>query len=486
MLPSRIVGRIRHLFPNLREVTAEVEPAGTGEEDLEFVVERGRTLGHLASRLREYLSGRQSHVLWWDVYNWFAGAPHSREGLEMVRRGLFSRNTDDGLSPEVAREFYGQSLLAGVSGIEQFNSCPFAYFLAYGLRLRERLNYRVTPPDMGQFLHAALRIFAERVGRDSLDWGGLDPEAVAGLAGEIVDSLAPRLQDEILLSSARYRHLVTRLRRRLIRSASVLAAQAGRGSFRPVALEVRFGPGGPLPPVSVSLPEGRTLEITGRIDRVDACRCEKGSYLIVIDYKSGFNDIDLAGVYHGVGIQLPAYLDVALAGSELLAGEEAHPGGILYFTVADPVISSPGPVTAVEAEKMIMRRLRMRGLVLADPDLVKRIDSQLERHSDVIPVKLTGAGEFYKNSPVVPEERFSLLRKHLRRVYRKAGSDIFSGQAGIQPVKIRDHTACRFCRFGAVCRFDPALPENRYRTAPAMDNDRIWQAMSQSGGGEDE
>lgn len=487
MLPSRIVGRIRDIMPGVPECPVAAEPAGTGDQDLEFVAGKGIALGYLACRMREFLWGKESHGLWWDVYNWYAGDPFSRENLKTVLSGLFYRNVERGLSPAVAGKFYGPRLLAGVSGIEEFSSCPFAYFLSHGMKLRERIHYKVTPPDMGQFLHAALKAFAERLRRDSLDWGRLDREAVTVLAGEIVDALAPRLQNEILFSSARYRHLLARLKRRLERSASVLAHQSGRGQFRPVALEVKFGPGGGLPPVVVELPGGAAMEITGRIDRVDACGLDNENRIVVIDYKSGFKDIDLAGIYHGVNIQLPAYLDVAVENSARLTGREGRPGGIFYFTVADPVISTQGPLPPGEAEKMIRKKLRMKGLVLADHGLIRLMDAEMGRRSEVIPVSLTARGDFHKNSPVLSEEQFRLLGTHLRNVYRKVGRQIFSGQAGIRPIKVKNRPACGFCRFRAVCQFDPALPENSYRIAPALDNDRIWRKMSGAPeGGDDE
>ncbi|MCL6610905.1 MAG: helicase-exonuclease AddAB subunit AddB [Peptococcaceae bacterium] len=484
MLPSRIVGRIKELLPRVRECPAAADPPGTGEEDLEFVVEKDITLGYLACRMREFLSGKENTDLWWDVYNWYAGGRSSREDLGMVLAGLFYKNAERGLSPAVAGALYGPRLSVGVSGIEEFSSCPFAHFLSRGMKLRERLHYRVTPPDMGEFLHSALRMLADRLRRDSLDWGGLDRETVSRLAGEIVEAAAPRLQNEILLSSARYRHLLTRLRRRLERSALVLAEQARRGRFRPVAVEVKFGPGGTLPPVSVNLPGGRELEITGRIDRVDACRLDRENRIVVIDYKSGFKDIDLAGIYYGINIQLPAYLDVAVENSALLTGREGRPGGIFYFTVADPLIRSSGPLAAGEVEKRIRKKLRMRGFILADHELIKLMDAEMDGSSGILPVSLTARGEFRKNSPVLSGDQFRLLGRHLRNLYRRVGRQIFSGRAAIEPIKIKNRTACRFCAFKPVCRFDPALPGNRYRIAAVLDDAQIWQKVQnfQEGG----
>lgn len=483
MLPSRIVHRIRELMPGVPECPVAVEPSGTGEEDMEFVAERTRTMGYLACRLREYLSGKDNHQLWWDVYNWYMTNEEPGDGFDMVRRGLFHRNRENGLPPELAVQIFGPKLRAGISAIERFCACPFAHLMAHGLKLRERQHYRLTPPDMGQFFHTALKLFAERLRQEALDWGQLNRGTVARLMGEIVDKTVPRLQNEILLSSARYRYLVTRLKRRLTRSAMVLAEHARRGRFRPAAVELGFGPGQALPPVKIPLPGGRTVEIAGRIDRVDVCRWEKGNHIVVIDYKSGFNDIDLTGVYYGVNIQLPAYLDVAVANWELIAGEQALPGGVFYFTVADPVIKTEGPVSDHEAEKRVLKKLKLRGLVLADPDLVRLLDGEIGRYSDIIPVALNARGDFYKNSPVVTGEHFMLLGTYLRELYRRVGRSVYSGQAGIQPIKLKKYNSCNYCRFRPICQFDPLLPENRYRIPPVMENEQVWEKISTVVGG---
>ncbi|MHB8157358.1 MAG: PD-(D/E)XK nuclease family protein, partial [Desulfocucumaceae bacterium] len=478
LIPSRIISRLRELLPGLKEKVVAVEPSGGGEEELEFVAGSGRTLGYLSSRLREYLSGKENHPLWWDVYNWYTRDTASGDILKIVREGLFQKNIEKSISPALVKRFYGGKLKASVSRIERFNSCPFSHFLAYGLKIRERLHYKLTPPDMGEFFHLGLRLFAERVVRESLDWSSLDRITVGRMTGEIVDQIAPGLQNEILLSTARYRYMVTRLKRRLARAAATLAEHYARGKFRPVGLEVKFGPNEILPPVVIRLQGGQTLEIRGRIDRVDACRWEKGNHLLVVDYKSGYKSIDLADIYYGVNIQLPAYLDVAVANSRLLTGEQGRPGGIFYFTVTDPVIRSQGPLPPEEAERQVLKRLRMKGMVLADRDVVMLIDSKMERSSDIIQVAVNAGGGFHKNSPVLTENQFEVLGKHLGSLYERAGKSIFSGEVGIEPFKIKGFMPCRYCKFKAVCMFDTTLPENRPRLGQCQDNETIWQRMS--------
>lgn len=479
LAPSRIIQRICELLPGMVQQTAAVEPGG-GEDDLSFVAEGGRTLGCLAAGIREYLAGAGIHPLWWDVYNWYVQEDSFQDRLALIRKGIFYENNEDNLPSRLTGMLYGDRLRLGVSEIESFNACPFAHFLKYGIKLKERLHYKLTPPDTGEFFHLALKEFALCVVQETSGWGKLNRDEIARLADEIITVISPRLQNEILLSTARYRYMTARFKRRLIRSAEVLNEHFRRGKFRPVALEIGFGPGEKLPPVRVTLPGGKAMEITGRIDRIDACSPEEGNYIIVIDYKTGFSRLDLKDIYYGINVQLPAYLGVAADNSVFLTGRRCSPAGIFYFTVADPLINLPGPVEPQEAAKMILKKLKLKGMLLADRDVVGMIDAELERHSDIIQVSVNAAGQFYKNNPAVPAAQFDFLRGYLKKIYRQVGKRIFSGEVGIRPIKRKKYTACDYCRFKSVCRFDSRVAENRYRIMPEMDSRVIWQKMAQA------
>ena len=60
----------------------------------------------------------------------------------------------------------------------------------------------------------------------------------------------------------------------------------------------------------LNLEDGKKIEITGKIDRIDrAPYGEEGKALRIIDYKSSSKNIDLNEVYAGLQIQLLTYLD---------------------------------------------------------------------------------------------------------------------------------------------------------------------------------
>ncbi len=483
--PSPVVRRVRELFPGLRERFWAQEPGSAGIDDLEFVTPSGRCLTYLAGRLRDAFAGREIDPLWWDVYNWFV-QNHTGHLFRLVMQSLFYENREARLDIEVSRRLYGKPFKTSVSGLEKYYSCPYSHFLAYGLRLKERDVFRLEAPDMGQFFHAALKMFAQRLKERGIDWGQIGPDECNKLVAQVVDELAPRLQSEILLSSARHRYLTGKLKRVVQRSALVLTEHARRGAFRPVGLELSFGMEGGLKGVTFKLPGGGEMILRGVIDRLDAAdAAEDKVYLRVIDYKSGYTDLKLCDVWHGLKLQLLAYLEVALRYAGELAGKDGLPGAVLYFRLDDPLIKTGGEkVGEDEIRQRLLRELKMKGLLLADQDLVKKLDDRAGSSSDLVPVGIKSDNTFTANSSVVDGSGFELLLALLRDRVAGAGADILAGAKDINPYRKGNHKACRFCRYKPVCRFDPLLPGNTYRVIkPEKDSVVLERIRREYGGG---
>ncbi|TEB17302.1 ATP-dependent helicase/deoxyribonuclease subunit B [Pelotomaculum sp. FP] len=485
IMPSQVLARVRELLPGVEERIWPVEPDPSLQNDLEFVTNKERSLSYLASRIREARSGIPINPLWWDVYSWFAGGSHKAD-CARVLAGLFYSNREGRLPAGLGRLLYGRPLRTSVSGVEKFRACPFAHFLSHGLKLRERAEFKLDAPDVGQFFHAALKLFGDRVSGQGIEWGQLTLEQCRNMAGEVVDLLAPRLQSEILLSSARSRYITGKLRRIVQRAAQVLCEHSRRGRFQPVGLELYFGPDGDLPAVTFTLRDGSEMLLTGRIDRIDAVQEEGGVYLRVIDYKSGKITIDLPDIYHGLRLQLLAYLDVALLHAQKLVGGEGLPGAVLYFRIHDPLVKTDGGIPQEgELEKKLLQELRMTGMVLADPRVVKLMDDGLGAESDLIPVRIKKDGAFAARSAVLTAEQFELLRAFLRAQLISAGSDIVDGVVDIAPLRRGTIRSCRYCPFKPVCQFDILIEGNTYKNVPLEDRETIWRKLAREARGGD-
>ena len=140
--------------------------------------------------------------------------------------------------------------------------------------------------------------------------------------------------------------------------------------------------------------DGSKLFLQGRIDRVDGAKGEKGYFLRILDYKSGYSNLSLLEIFYGLKLQLLAYLDVVLAQGHHLVQGEVKPGGIFYFSVQDPMIAGEGPLEPAEVEEKILRELKMKGYMLKDAEVVRLMDREIQGHSTLVNVALTKDGEF--------------------------------------------------------------------------------------------
>lgn len=125
---------------------------------------------------------------------------------------------------------------------------------------------------------------------------------------------------------------------------------------------------------------------------MDALKTEDGTYLRIVDYKSGSKDFKLSDVFYGLQIQLITYLDALWENGEMNEDNPIIPGGMLYFKIDDPIIRGSGRMTEEEIEKAIMKQLKMRGLLLADVKLIREMDRGIEGASMIIPATVNKDG----------------------------------------------------------------------------------------------
>jgi len=478
LAPSPVIQRLKKIFPGLAEVFLPVYPPGGEDGDLHYVAGAERTLTYLAVQLRECRSSGNLEPLWRSVYNWFIKQPLYRDRCENAFSGLFYKNNEGPLKKELSLSLFGNPLVTGVSRLERYYSCPFAHFLTYGLKLKERAVFKLERPDLGEFYHTCLKLLVEKSLQGKQDLKNLDSEQCKQIAGGIVSEVAPTLRDEILLSSSRYRYLTTRLQRTVERAIYSLSMHAGRSAFKPAAAEISFGRLGQFPALELPVSGDLKMELHGRIDRIDTAEWGTSHYLRVVDYKSSPVDLNLVKIFCGLQLQLLIYLDAAIHFAGCLIGVEALPAGAFYFNVSDPVTAVSKRPEPGEIETLTAKKLKMRGLVLAEPGVIQLMDNQVKGLSDLIPAGLKKDGGLYNSPSLVTIKQLTALRDFLRKLAAAAGKKILGGSAEIKPYRYKTQTACAYCEYKPVCLFDPLLPENKYRWIPALAREYIWKLLS--------
>ncbi|GGG56187.1 ATP-dependent helicase/deoxyribonuclease subunit B [Paenibacillus radicis (ex Gao et al. 2016)] len=483
LLPSEVIRQVKQLFPGIpvSEANGEPTPGMAEKEQRSYIAHPNRTLSHLITELRAWRQGAEIAPFWWDLYNWYAIRPQWQDKLSLLAASLGFSNQEEALTVDTARQLYGEHLKASVSRMERFVSCPFQHFAIHGLKLRERQQYRLEAPDMGQLFHAALSRLAGGLGTR---FGSMAESDIRAEAAKTVDELAPRLQSQILLSSGRFQYIARKLKEIVAQAAVMLSEHARRAQFQPVGLEVDFGPEGTLPSLVIPLADGRSMEIIGRIDRVDAAETEQGLLLRVLDYKSSATQLRLEEVAHGLSLQMLTYLDVLITHASEWLGQPASPAGVLYFHVHNPLLAVSNGISGAEVNAKLLKRFKLRGLVTAEAETVRLMDDQLDTgYSELLPVALKRDGGFYSSSSVVTDGQWDVLRSSVRRTIARIGTDIGCGKVSIEPYRLGTKSPCQYCDYKPVCHFDPLFDGNSYVKLSKPVGEDVWRQLE---GEEDE
>ncbi len=479
LMPSAYIKRMTDLFPDCHQHYYMTDPAELLEEEqLEYVDNPKTSLAFLTSQLQLKKRNYPIYDFWWDIYNFYLQNDQWRSGALKVFSSLHYENRTARLGEETSSDLYGENIQASVSRMELFHGCPFSHFSQHGLKLRERQIFRLEAPDIGDLFHAALKYITETVTSQKRSWSDMTREQCEILAQEAVEILAPKLQNEILLSTNRHSYIKRKLEQIISRASFILSEHAKSSGFSPIGLELGFGPKGDLPSLSFPLKNGGKMELVGRIDRVDKAEEGNGTFLRIIDYKSSAKDLNVNEIYYGLALQMITYLDIIIAHSNQLIGTEADPAGVLYFHVHNPMISASRMLTLEDIEQEIFKKFKMNGLLLGDENVIRMMDQTLDTgDSAIISAGFKKDGTISKRSKVASKQEFDYLRHYVRNVYKKTGNNIMEGNVDISPYKMKDKTPCTFCSFKSVCQFDESLDSNDYRNLDLKQKDDVLELI---------
>lgn len=388
-----------------------------------------------------------------------------------------------GIGREAAKELYGSVLHGSVTRMEGYAACAYAHFLSHGLELKKRREYELDFADMGNLFHSSIDMFFSEVRDRGMDFRNIGDKERRALVRSVVDKVSLEYRNTIMKSSARNSYLEKKVEKITDRTIRALIYQIQKGDFEPEEFEVDVT-------TRIPLKGGEMLNLRGRIDRLDVFEDEGKVYVKIMDYKSGSTSFDLALLYHGLQLQLVVYMDAALAREKRkFPGKETVPAGIFYYHIDDPVLDRPESGSAEAVEAGILKKLRMNGLVNSSLDVIKHMDREIEKESDVIPVALKdGLVQEYKSS-VAGGDRFKYLSGFVNKSLKVMGEEILDGNTVVNPYKQGNKTACDYCPYHSICGFDLKTTGFGFRKFKSMKAEAIWEEIEKEGGaadGEDE
>lgn len=458
--PSYVINRILNIFPKLQ--IKEYEP----EQQLETVD------GVLRYLVRHHGETEQQGI-WNTLATLLKEEGHQKE-LAALAGGLQYSNQVHAIDVETVKLLYGNELMQSVSRLETFAKCNFAYFLKYGLGLKERELYKIDVRNIGNILHQVMeKVFVKVKNTCRNDWENLSDgdrdQMVADALKEAADENAGAFFEEY----ARNQYMYSMLFRMAKRSVKTLQQHLKLGTMKPGMIEKNFdAKADGVDAYMFQLDSGMEMFLCGKIDRVDVEEDKDTVYMKVVDYKSSSKDLKLDQILSGLQLQLCTYSAVAYEiEKQIYPDKQIRLAGMLYYGFDDPVVEmeqleieqdEQGArfVYSEEIEKKRLESLKMKGFVNANPAVIDKMD---QTRTTTLPVKLDKEGQPKASDHILPEPALKRLMEITRENIRKLGNQIANGQIDISPVRDGTKTACEYCDFQAICRFDPKYGGNNYK-----------------------
>ncbi|MBO4915741.1 MAG: PD-(D/E)XK nuclease family protein [Oscillospiraceae bacterium] len=397
--------------------------------------------------------------------------------MEIMRRAAcYLRGS---LSPEGVQAIYGKRLSLSASKIDKARSCHFAYFMEYGLRARERTSAQFDAPQMGTFVHDVLENTLSEAGRrGGIKTIGADElrKITRSKIKEYIDRELPDLEKK----TARFRYLFRRLCESTYRIMDEVADELKESDFEPLYFELEFGPNGQLPSITFEERES-SVQVVGKVDRVDGWLNDGKLYLRVVDYKTGKKSFDLAELRYGLGLQMLLYLfALEREGSGLFGAGEIVPAGVLYTPAKDEIISLSRNSDVQTIRSEMQKLLRRSGMVLNDDKVLVAMEHSALTEPQRLPisVKTDKKGNSTLSGNLATAEQLGHLSLYVEKLIKDIARETASGNIDADPfVRDANDNACRFCPSAAACHFEPGRGRDHYEYILKTGTAEFWSAV---------
>ena len=461
---SSLIKKMRRLFENLKEDSDVVEKRYE-------ITNENASFENALENYRNYLDGENIGEKWEHTIRYF----YNKDSIKLNRilSGKDYTNKADKLSKENVEKLYGKRLYTTISRLENYRRCPFSFHLNYGLKLKEKNELKIQTVDTGSFMHEVIDELFRRMEENEIDVDVLTDEDIKKLVDDIVNQMLISSRYYLFTSSEKYKLLTRRLKKVVYQAIIYIIYSLKNSDFKLLGHELAFGgKGASYDSIKIDF-DDKHIELSGKIDRVDTAKLSDEEYIRIIDYKSSVKDLDLNQVLAGLQIQLITYLDAACK------ERKANPSGVLYLGLIDNVIRASKNLSVEEIEAKIKQQFRMKGLVLADINVIKMMDKNIEngKQSDIIPVYLSKDGEITKKSNAVNREDFERLTKKVKEIIKELSKEILEGSIDIKPYKYNQKTGCDYCSYKSICMFNTLFEGNDYYRIPKKEKELLLEEI---------
>ncbi len=385
------------------------------------------------------------------------------------------------IRPETAELIYDSSYMS-ITSMQLFNKCPFSHFVRYGLKVLPEEEYKLKSYELGQVIHHAINEFCLRVQRDAETleekkqcWQKLDKAE----AQKIINALMSDIEEKAKthnpdFGEEKIESMCKRAARTIEKAVEVICDSIVSSGFSACDFEREFK--------FEIKNDDESANVYGKIDRVDIAQRDDGTYLRIIDYKTGQQEFKISGICNMTDIQLILY---AMAAEDLYKSDSAKAAAVLYSKVREEL--SEGSVS----ETISTALSKLDGIIITEENPEEAEQDELIMHdgalgvggavSSYLPVKTKANGSLYKGKSAISREKFKRLEEYVGNGVIRTKKAVFGGDISVSPLTASNSSPCKYCGYEQICLFD--LERDGERKAVTSEN-LAWEIIGGDSGDE--
>ena len=446
LAPSFSVGRLKKMFPEI-----ENDYGFDESYELDFIGDSEITLENMISAMAKKRIGCDIDKIWESVFCYYE--KKYPELINKINKFFDYKKEADVLLPQYVKKHTGDEMYTTISRLQKYSACKYSYFLSYMLSLKERPVSEISGLDVGRIAHSMLEkickdMVAKSISFDNMPDGYIESE-VKSLINEYLSDFGVCYDD----LTKRQLYSLERLEDVLILSFRFIQNQIKESGFKPYGYEITFSDDN-IGCIKINLPDGKCLNLTGKIDRVDTYETEDGRYIRVIDYKTGKKTFNINDIVHCTDIQLMMYLD-ALVESD----ENNKYGGAFFFCLDDYLLKSDHDEEDGKIEEKMENAMKLKGIVLDKAQVIEAFDKATVNR---IQNKAT-------------HDQFKIISNYLKITISQLWMSLQNGNIDINPYLRSGSSPCTYCSYTSVCRF--ASGTGSYNELENLDKEEAWAFM---------
>lgn len=437
----------------------------------------------IVDRIRGWCEGRLSPseaADWHAIYNWSRSCGSVRGFVQAALQSL-KKPQEAKLTPGAREAIWRRPYRTSVTALETYAECPFKHFAGQGLRLEPRPIHELSRLDLGRIYHEVLEQFVAELSDAGLTLRDVSSDDIARSLSRLFEHVVPQYAETVRIDENKIQGTVARGERELLAAKEGERFSLGQASLKPIATEQVFGMSGdnPLPALVLKTIQGESVELRGKMDRIDLLRSGNNTLAVVFDYKRSLGrSLKLDEAFHGLSLQLLAYLLVIKDHGEKLGVGRLIPGAAFYLPLLAGLKKVDHPSDVESGDELPLSPYRPRGVF--DFDWIDALDptSSTGWSKSLQVFRSRDGGLAHINSiDAVPSGKLSLLLNHVRSRMAELATRWIDGDISVSPVMLGTWTPCETCQYKSVCRIEHATRHVR-RLEPMSRSDVLEKVGS--------